>query len=249
MRKLFTFAAALAGVLVLAGITLHLVHSNSEIKPTSRPNEDEHMVPEEMHKILVTGFEPFGGNSENASWEGVRALSGRVLKLEKGGEVSIAIRQLKVEWGQPLIQLRSAIEEVKPIAVYSFGQGNPGAFRIETLARNSRAGRSDNRGVVPIEGEPIIDLGSATYRLSPKVMKSADKLIKAGWPVGISSDAGRYLCEECLYSLLYLQDVEYPGLPVMFVHVPQLETMISNGERVSPDCISDFICALIAIGN
>ncbi|VEI66520.1 Pyrrolidone-carboxylate peptidase [Serratia fonticola] len=70
-----------------------------------------------MQKVLITGFEPFGGERVNPSWEVVKQLN----DLELGGAHIIA-RQLPCVFGEALTVLNAAIDEVQPAMVLAIGQ-------------------------------------------------------------------------------------------------------------------------------
>lgn len=102
-------------------------------------------VPVAKPIILLTGFEPFGEQRPaNPSWEGVRDLNGTDWMNYR-----IVAKELPVVWGQPLKQLEEHIDALHPVAIFSFGQGAPGAFAIESRAVNNRGQIPDNSGELP----------------------------------------------------------------------------------------------------
>src|SRR5688500_18734798 len=83
----------------------------------------------ELPVILLTGFEPFGpGRPANSWWEGIKSLDCKTFNGHR-----LVSRQLEVVWGAPLAKLEGWINELHPVAVFSFGQGG-GSFAIETQA-------------------------------------------------------------------------------------------------------------------
>lgn len=189
--------------------------------------------------ILLTGFEPFGaGRPPNSSWEGIQDLDGR----EIDGHL-IVCRELPVAWGAPLEQLPTWIAEQEPVAVFSFGQGAPGAFAIETRAANSRGRIRDNDGGFP-PATTIVAGGPDTLEASIDAASLQQSLTSLGHRVRISTNAGRYLCEECLYSLEHIRRSDHPGLDVMFCHVPPLNTEI-DGRRVSAEFVQTFVVDVV----
>ncbi|MFA4986139.1 MAG: hypothetical protein WC712_06110 [Candidatus Brocadiia bacterium] len=191
--------------------------------------------------ILMTGFEVFGGFADNASWE---AVSMAAPSLPKGWRT--VKRQLRVIWGAPLAQLDEAIRTESAEYVFSFGQGNPGAFAIESRARNSRCTKADNDGAFASDVR-IVPNGPDEYSLEKGLAANlAGKLKAEGWPVAVSTDAGQYLCEECLYSLLHLRATKYPALKPLFVHVPPLGSSL-GGSVVTKEYLRKFVERLIVI--
>ena len=112
-----------------------------------------------MKTVLMTAFEPFGGETINPSWEAVRALEGK-----KIGGATIVIRQLPVVFSEVLNVLNQALEEVKPDAVVSVGQaGGRSDITVERIGINVDDARiPDNAGQQPVD-EPIVAGGPAAY--------------------------------------------------------------------------------------
>lgn len=173
--------------------------------------------------ILLTGFEPFGKNRPpNPSWEGIKGLDGR----EWNGYRLVA-RQLPVVWDEPLKRLEALVAEHKPVAVFAFGQGRPDSFTIEALARRDRWPFPDNAGEKPKTPRIAADgpiAFVASYDVEPLVKALADK----GHAVKLSDEAGRYLCEEMLYSLEYLKKAGKVRGTVLFSHVPPLGAKVQD---------------------
>jgi pyroglutamyl-peptidase len=166
--------------------------------------------------ILVTGFEPFGGAKQNPSWEGAQRLDG----VEWQG-YRIVARQLPVVWGAPQEHLSKWIDELKPVAIFSFGQG--GGYALETRARNQRGKKArDNLKHLPPQRE-IIEGGPDAYEATIDAKRLVDALAEKEYRVAISRDAGQYLCEECLYTLEHLRATKDLKANVLFCHIPPLK--------------------------
>jgi pyroglutamyl-peptidase len=173
--------------------------------------------------ILLIGFEPFDG-PVNASWEGVRGYEGR-----PWNDYTVATHCLPVVWGEILPQLERVLDDHRPVAALAFGQGTPDGFEVETQARNSRGAFPDNHSAFPKE-PAIIAGGPDQFGASGDVSCYVESLRRKGYPVRASEDAGRYLCEECLYSLEYLRSTRHPDTDVLFCHVPPLgKTLRAKG--------------------
>ncbi len=163
--------------------------------------------------VLLTGFEPFGGEAVNASWEAARAIDG----WRCGEHVVVAVR-LSCAYGACVAEFVEAFERLRPEAVLMTGQAAGRAvMSVERLARRgSAAPAPDNRGVVgdvAVEGRPEIE---ATVRAA----EIARAIRKAGLAARISSNAGGYVCNHLYYgALAYLGD-RAPRTPAVFVHLP-----------------------------
>jgi pyroglutamyl-peptidase len=193
--------------------------------------------------ILLTGFEPFGDKRPpNPSWEGVRDLDGTDWMNYR-----IVAHQLPVVWGEPLKQLQEQIDKYHPVAVFSFGQGAPGTFAIESRAGNLRGEIPDNAGQMP-PAPTITSDGPQEFRASFDCQKVAETLAGKGYPIRVSNQAGRYLCEETLYSLELTRSQHHPELTVSFCHVPPLGTLTeiqengtTRGRIVDKDYVQQFV--------
>ena len=185
--------------------------------------------------ILLTGFEPFGEQRPpNPSWEGIAKLN----DTEWQGYRLVAL-QIPVVWGAPLKELEPQIQRLRPVAVFSFGQGSPGAFAIETKALNQRGEIQDNAGQLP-PLPLIVGDGPTEFTSTFPVAEVVDILKRKGLPVRISEHAGQYLCEETLYSLETLRR-KSPITPVVaFCHVPPLKSMIGE-KAVDADYVQNFV--------
>lgn len=166
--------------------------------------------------IVVSGFEPFGGRAHNASWVLADAIA-RAFPRE------VRALQIPVVWGAPL----TAINNTRPLPQVwiAFGEGTS-EFQIEILAHNQRGRYADNQRAKPAQAE-IVNGAAPVLKQRAQVKDLAAALTQAGFPTHVSQSAGRYLCEEMLYSLLHAQQQHPEALQlVLFIHVPVLEQSI-----------------------
>ncbi|HTL51928.1 MAG TPA: hypothetical protein VL860_05045 [Planctomycetota bacterium] len=189
--------------------------------------------------ILLTGYEPFGGAAINPSWEAVRGYDRTVWH-----GYQLVAAQLPVIWGAPLPALQKRMAALQPVAVFSFGQGKPDGFHLETLARRERGSAADN------DGKKAVDLriadGPAQYDSTDRVRKIHQALAAQGYPIVLSHDAGQYLCEECLYSLEYLRATAFKTTHVQFCHVPSLGLCIGpNRTEVTLEYLVRFVADVL----
>jgi pyroglutamyl-peptidase len=189
--------------------------------------------------ILLTGFEPFGEQRpKNPSWEGIKLLDG-----QRWHGHQLVAKEMRVDWGAPLEQLQPWIEQYHPVAIFSFGMGGRGRFAIETLARKARGNFRDNQETYPPAREIVSD-GPERFSSELRSGALAEALVRQGYATRVSVDAGRYLCEEALYTLEYLKSTgKVPGT-VMFCHVPPLGTEVA-GQTVTAGYVQHFVTALL----
>ncbi len=166
--------------------------------------------------ILVTGFEPFGGEAVNSSWEAARKLDGwRV------GEFAAVARLLPCAYDASVKKLIEAIEALRPEAVLMAGQAaRRGVVCVERFARNlDDAAAPDNLGMVRTAA--VICAG-APERLeaATPVEAIADAIREAGIPARVSRSAGGFVCNHLYFGALqYLRD-KRSATPAVFVHLP-----------------------------
>ncbi len=203
------------------------------------PQEPEQSV-QGKPVILLTGFEPFGpGKPPNPSWEGIKELDNT-----DWNDFRLVSRQMKVVWGAPLEQLETWVSEFKPAAIFSFGQGGSGSFAIESMARNVRGRGRDNLGELPAEPN-IVSSGPASFASDIDSQQLAALLTRTGYPTRVSRNAGRYLCEEALYSLEYLKLNDQSVSSVMFCHVPPMHSQLGS-VTVDAQYVQQFVMATLA---
>jgi len=168
--------------------------------------------------ILVTGFEPFGGDATNGSWEAVRTLDGTTI-----GGARVVVAQLPVVWGDAAARLRELVKANNPAAIVCFGQAGVEPVRLESTAHNVRDNYPDNKGAVP-SSLTIEAAGPATLESSLPLADIGKRLNAAGIPARVSPDAGGYLCNDTFYVLMH----DAVGAPIRgFVHVPPLDAEVA----------------------
>ncbi len=167
--------------------------------------------------VLLTGFAPFGGRPRNASWDAIKPLNER--KID-GAEIRCI--ELPVEWGRVRAPLADAIDALKPKAVICLGEGRLGTFSIESVARNAVAPHPDNAKKLP--GRTfVIEDAPKSYISKLPIAKILDALTlkPGGFRIQKSENAGKYLCEECFFTLMHLGTERLKeSEPHGFVHVP-----------------------------
>lgn len=171
-----------------------------------------------MKKVLVTGFEPFGGEAINPALEAVQRLAG----LEIDG-VKIHVRVLPVVRQKSIDVLVDALRQLKPELVLAIGQaGGRSELSLERVAINVDDYRiPDNEGLQPID-EPVVVGGPAAYwsTLPLKAMVAAAR--QAGIPAGVSNTAGTFVCNHLFYGLMNFLEQSAPQVRAGFVHIPYL---------------------------
>ena len=168
-----------------------------------------------MRKLLITGFDPFGGEQINPAWEAVKELPDRI------GDFVLHKRQIPTVFGKGAEEVLAAAEEIRPDMILCIGQaGGRAAVTPERIAVNIRDAKiPDNEGNQP-EGEFVLEGAPAAYFATVPVMAMAEAIRAAGLPGVVSNSAGAFVCNDTLYILLH----RFAGTEtrVGFVHVPYL---------------------------
>jgi pyroglutamyl-peptidase len=174
-------------------------------------------------KALVTGFEPFGGDRVNPSFEALPLLPSRL------GAIDIATQALPVVFGAALPALRSAIAATGPDIVLCVGlAGGRTELSLERVAINVDDARiPDNDGNQPID-QPVVSGGPAGYFATLPIKAAVAALRQAGIPAAVSNSAGTFLCNHVFYGLMHEAAKGGGRFRGGFLHVPYLP---SQGAR------------------
>ena len=166
-----------------------------------------------MKKLLITGFEPFGGEKINPSWEAVKLLR------EKIGDFKIIKAEIPVVFEKAAETVIAKADELEPNAIICVGQaGGRSGITPEMVAINLRfASIPDNEGNQP-KDIPCVQDGENAYFATLPVRKMAEAVSEASVPCSVSYSAGTYVCNDLIYHVLH----HYRGTDIKacFIHVP-----------------------------
>ena len=166
-------------------------------------------------KLLITGFDPFGGEIINPAWEAVKLLPDQI-----GPSI---LRKLEIPTVFELASktVADAADEFCPDVILCIGQaGGRSAITPERIGVNIRDAKiSDNAGNQPV-GEFCRPKGPAAYFSTLPVQAMAEAICRVQVLGQVSNSAGAFVCNDVLYCLLH----RYAGTPVRvgFIHVPYL---------------------------
>ncbi|NLU70122.1 pyroglutamyl-peptidase I [Streptomyces sp. HNM0574] len=194
-------------------------------------------------RVLVTGFEPFGGESENPSWLAARLLADG----SPDTEPRVTAVQLPCVFGAAIERLRAAVAEHRPELVLCLGQaGGRTGLTVERVAVNVDDARiPDNAGAQPVD-EPVVAGGPDAYFAPLPVKACVAASRAAGVPASVSQTAGTFVCNHVFYGLAHLAATEHPGLRGGFVHVPYAPQQVT--ERGEPSMsVADMATGLRAV--
>ncbi len=195
----------------------------------------------DLPRVLLTGFDPFGGETVNPSWEAVRRLDQQTVR----GHQVVAL-QLPTCFGQSLRALRTALARYTPVLVICVGQaGGRSRVSLERVAINIDDARiADNAGKQPVD-KPVIRGAPAAYFSTLPIKAQLRALQAAGLPAEISQTAGTFVCNHVFYGLMHaLRDT--PQVRGGFVHIPFLpEQAVAHAG--APSLGLDVIVASLAL--
>ena len=190
------------------------------IKP-ARHEPHETPRPRNGEVVLVTGFEPFGGEKVNPSWDICALLPGEIagMRVEKC--------LVPCEFRRSIEVVADAIERLHPSLVICLGQaGGRVRLGVERVAVNVDDARTpDNRGAQPVD-ELIAPNGPPAYFASVPIKAMAAGMRAAGAPTEVSNSAGTYVCNHLMYGVLHYLAASGHRARAGFIHVPYSEQQV-----------------------
>lgn len=192
-------------------------------------------------KILVTGFDPFGGDKINPAIEAVNLLPDKI----DGAE--IIKLEIPTVFNKSAEVVRKAIKEIQPDYVLNVGQAG-GRFGLtpERVAININDGRiPDNEGYQPL-GEPIHKDGDTAYFTQLPIKAEAKAIRDVGLPASVSNSAGTYVCNHIMYQVQYMRAKEFPAIKAGFIHIPFLPKQVVNRPNTPSMDLKDIVRGLTA---
>lgn len=190
--------------------------------------------------LLLTAFEPFGGEDRNAALDAVQSVPDRV------GDLRIARLTVPTAFGTSVDTVMAAIAREQPDAVLMVGQaGSRGKLTPERRAVNRMHARiPDNAGIQPQE-QPIVPGGPEEYYVNLDAEELAQAIRAAGVPAEVSDDAGSFVCNQLLYSVLHWLKTNKLAIPAGFLHVPRTNEQTSGKQPSLP--LSQIVDGLLAV--
>ena len=194
-----------------------------------------------MKKVLITGFDPFGGESMNPAYEAVKGLQDKI-----GGAEIIKV-EIPTVFNESIDLLEQAIDKHQPDFVICVGQaGNRFGVTPERVAINVDDARiPDNKGKQPIDHAIKTD-GEPAYFSTLPVKAITEAIKKAGVPSTVSNTAGTFVCNHLMYGLLYLIDKKGLNTKGGFIHVPYASEQVLDKPTSPSLTIAQITVALDA---
>lgn len=176
-----------------------------------------------MMKILVTGFDPFGGESINPAIEAVKRLPDVI------GGAKIIKQEIPTSCLSSLQLIEKLLIQHDPDVILSVGQaGGRAAITVERIGINiDDFDIKDNDGN-QLSDVPIFADGPDAYLLNLPIKKMVERIQNRKIPAAVSNTAGTFVCNHVAYGTRYLIDKKYPGKRSGFIHIPYLPEQTVN---------------------
>ena len=191
-----------------------------------------------MKRILLTGFDPFGGETINPAWETVRRV-----ECDRAELIGM---EIPTSYARGPECLRDLMQEYRPDAVVCVGQaGGRRGVTIERVAINCMdATLADNDGVVCTD-QPIDPAGEAAYFSTLPIRRMHRALREAGFTAALSNSAGTFVCNRVMYEALACA-ARLERAPLCgFIHLPYLPQQAEGKQPEPPHMpLEDMIEAL-----
>ena len=187
-------------------------------------------------KILVTGFDPFGGEKVNPALEAVKSLPSEI----HGAEIHWV--EIPTVFYKAAEVLETAIVRFQPDAVLCIGQaGGRTSLTPERVAINQDDARiPDNQGNQPIDTPIRLD-GEAAYFSTLPIKAMVQAIKEVGLPATVSNTAGTFVCNHLMYQALYLADKKFPNMRAGFMHIPYMTEQVINKPNTASMNLTDIV--------
>ena len=191
-------------------------------------------------KILLTGFDPFGGESVNPALEAVKLV-------QAPAGVELVKLEVPTVFSASIDTVLAAMERERPDAVVCIGQaGGRDKITPERVAINvSDARIADNAGQQPVD-EPVYADGPAAYFSTLPIKAMVAAIESAGVGAAVSNSAGTFVCNQLMYGVLYHVQRAYPGMRGGFIHVPCIPRQVAGTDKPSMP-LTDIVKGLEAV--
>ncbi|HEL1633527.1 TPA: pyroglutamyl-peptidase I [Streptococcus suis] len=195
-------------------------------------------------KIIVTGFDPFGGEPINPALETIKSLP----KTIAGAEIILV--EIPTVFDKAADVLEEKMAEHLPDAVLCIGQaGGRVDLTPERIAINQDDARiPDNEGQQPIDRTIRAD-GQPAYFSTLPIKAMVEAIHRIGLPASVSNTAGTFVCNHLMYQALYLAEKQFPKTKAGFLHIPFLPEQVVDKPGLASMSLNDIVRGVeVAIG-
>ncbi|MCD7809635.1 MAG: pyroglutamyl-peptidase I [Erysipelotrichaceae bacterium] len=192
-------------------------------------------------KVLVTGFDPFGGEKINPAIESVKKLpdeiaGAQIIKLEIP---TVCHKSLDV--------IDAAIAENDPDVILSIGQaGGRPDITVERVGINVDDCRIPDNAGQQIIDEPVFPDGPAAYFVNLPIKAMVARIQSHNIPASVSNTAGTFVCNHVTYGVRHICETKYPGKKSGFIHIPYLPQQVIDKKGMPSMSLDVIVEALTA---
>ena len=193
-----------------------------------------------MKTILITGFDPFGGEPINPAWEAVKTMDGYT-----DGDYKVVTQMVPTIRYKSVDTVKAAAEQCQPDFILCVGQagGRPN-ITVERVAINQDDARiPDNEGAQPID-RTIFAEGPAAYFATLPIKAMVQNMKAAGIPAAVSNTAGTFVCNHIMYGALHFAATQQPSLKAGFVHIPYVPMQTVDKPTMPSMSVADIVTGL-----
>jgi len=190
-------------------------------------------------KVLVTGFDPFGGEEINPAYEAIKRLPDEIAGTR------VFKKEIPTVFHKSIEILDQLMEEIRPDIIICVGQaGGRFDITVERVAINIDDARiPDNEGNQPID-VPVFEDGKNAYFTNLPIKAMVKEIKEEKIPASVSNTAGTFVCNHIMYGLLYLIEKKYPGMKGGFIHVPFIPQQVIDKKNMPSMALKDIITGL-----
>lgn len=190
-------------------------------------------------KLLISGFEPFGNEIINPSWEAVKRLPNSI------GDCQIVKTCLPVTFFGAKQKIAEMIHGHRPDVVICVGQaGGRSAVNFERVALNiADSPKPDNEGFI-LTDERVVDNGPAAYFSTLPIKKMQKAVLEIGIPAEISNSAGTFVCNSVMYTVLHVAATENRNIMAGFIHLPYLPCQVIDKPKKASMSLDNVVNAM-----
>ncbi len=193
-------------------------------------------------RLLLTGFEPFAGDTRNPSADLVAAIA-----AAPPPDLTLATAILPVAFARLDAALDAAIAAAAPDVVLALGlAGGRTELSVERVAVNLDDARiADNDGDQPLD-RPVVAGGPAAYFASVPVKAMVAAMREAGAPAQVSHTAGTFACNHAFFRAAHLAATSRPGMRAGFIHLPYLPQQAAAHRNAPSMALATMLAGLRA---
>ncbi|MGL6114632.1 MAG: pyroglutamyl-peptidase I [Cetobacterium sp.] len=178
-------------------------------------------------RVLITGFDPFGGEKINPAWEAIKGIKDTI------GDIEVIKLEIPTVFHRATEVIMEGAKACEPDVIIAVGQaGGRYDMTVERVAINIDDARiADNEGAQPIDVK-IYEDGENAYFSNLPIKAMVEEMKKEGIPASVSNTAGTFVCNHVMYSIMYHIEKNKIAKKGGFIHVPYIPEQVVDKKNV-----------------